>query len=176
MFRRLLIAVISLLSFTTTHAAETDAPRETLESVVAVVNSDVINRTELDNRLRTVKQQLEQQHAPLPSEATLEKQVLDRMILSSLQLQLADRTGVRVDDDTLNRTIARIAEENKMSLGEFRSALERDGYDFASFREDIRKEIIISRVQQRQIAARIMVSEQEIDNFLSPQKAQGKDC
>jgi len=172
MFRRLLIAVISLFPLII-HAAETDAPRETLESVVAVVNSDVITRTELDNRLRTVKQQLEQQHAPLPSEATLEKQVLDRMILSSLQLQLADRTGVRVDDDTLNRTIARIAEENKMSLGEFRSALERDGYDFASFREDIRKEIIISRVQQRQIADRIMVSEQEIDNFLSTQKAQG---
>src|SRR3569833_2358540 len=172
MFRRLLIAVISLFPLII-HAAETDAPRETLESVVAVVNSDVITRTELDNRLRTVKQQLEQQHAPLPSEATLEKQVLDRMILSSLQLQLADRTGVRVDDDTLNRTIARIAEENKMSLGEFRSALERDGYDFASFREDIRKEVIISRVQQRQIADRIMVSEQEIDNFHSTQKAQG---
>ena len=74
----------------------------------------------------------------MPSEATLEKQVLDRMILSSLQLLLADRTGVRVDDDTLNRTFARIAEENKLSRGEFRSALERDGYDFASFREDIR--------------------------------------
>lgn len=174
MFRHLLIAFISSLPFITAHAADTPAsPRETLESIVAVVNNDVITRTELDNRLRTVKHQLEQQHAPLPPEATLEKQVLDRMILSSLQLQLADRTGVRVDDDTLNRTITRIAEENKMSLSDFRRVLERDGYDFANFREDIRKEIIISRVQQRQIADRIMVSEQEIDNFLATQKAQG---
>src|SRR3569833_4505010 len=148
MFRRLLIAVISLFPLII-HAAETDAPRETLESVVAVVNSAVITRTELDNRLRTVKQQLEQQHAPLPSEATLEKQVLARMLLSSLQLQLADRTGVRVDDDTLNRTIARIAEENKMSLGEFRSARGRGGGGGAGGRGGGRKEIIISRVQQR---------------------------
>src|SRR3569623_3429702 len=174
MFRRLLIAVISLLSFTTTHAAETAAPRETLESVVAVVISDVITRTELDNRLRTVKQQLEQQHAPLPSEATLEKQVLDRMILANLQLQLADRTGVRVDDDPLNRTIARIADENHMNLSEFRAVLEKDDYDFANIREGIRKEILISRIQQRQIADRIMISEQDIDNFLANQKAQGK--
>src|SRR3569833_4228439 len=112
----MLIAVLSMFPLIF-HAAETDAPRETLESVGAVVISDVITRTELDNRLRTVKQQLEQQHAPLPSEATLEKQVLDRMILSRLQLQLADRTGVRVGDDTLTRTIARIAEEHKMSVG-----------------------------------------------------------
>src|SRR3569623_1117351 len=167
MVRRLLIAGISLLSFTTTHAAETDAPRETLESVVAVVNSDVINRTELDNRLRTVKQQLEQQHAPLPSEATLEKQVLDRMILATLQLQLADRTGVRVDDDTLNRPLARIADENHKTLSEFRAVLEKDDYEFAYFREDIRIEILFSRILQRQIADRIMISEQDIDNFLA---------
>src|SRR3569832_1325509 len=116
MFRRLLIAVISLLSFTTTHAAETAAPRETLESIVAVVNSDVITRTELNTRLRTVKQQLQQQRAPLPPEATLEKQELDRMILANLQLQLADRTGVRIDDDTLNRTITHNTKKKHMTL------------------------------------------------------------
>lgn len=169
MFRRFVSLALTLAAL---HATA-DTPRETLESVVAIVNSDVITRTELDNRLRTVKQQLQQQRAPMPPDANLEKQVLDRMILSSLQLQLADRTGVRVDDDTLNRTIARIAEENRMSLSEFRGVLEKDGYDFASFREDIRKEILISRVQQRQIAERIMVSEQEVDNFLATQAAQG---
>src|SRR3569833_2554520 len=109
MFRRLLIAVISLFPLII-HAAETDAPRETLESVVAVVNSDVITRSELDNRLRTVKQQLEQQHAPLPSEVTLEKQVLERMILSSLQLQLADRAGGRGGGGARGRAGARGAE------------------------------------------------------------------
>lgn len=171
MFRRLitlslLLAAACSLSL---HAAE----REVLDGIVAVVNNDVITRGELDNRLRTIKQQLQQQRAPMPPQAVLEKQVLDRMILASLQLQLAERSGVRVDDETLNRTIARIAEENRMSLGEFRGVLEQDGYDFANFREDIRKEILISRVQQRQVAERVNVSEQEIDNFLETQQAQG---
>jgi len=172
MFRRFMLLLLLPAAL---HAAESDpaAPRQPLESIVAVVNSDVITRTELNNRLRTVKQQLQQQRAPLPPDATLEKQVLDRMILANLQLQLADRTGVRVDDDTLNRTIARIADENHMTLSEFRAVLEKDGYDFANFREDIRKEILISRIQQRQIADRIMISEQDIDNFLANQKAQG---
>jgi peptidyl-prolyl cis-trans isomerase SurA len=95
------------------------------------------------------------------------------MILASLQLQLADRNGIRVDDDTLNHTIERIAADNKLSLPEFRSVLEKEGYDFATFREDIRREILISRVQQRQVSDRIMVSEQEIDNYLANQRAQG---
>ncbi len=162
----LLLAAASSLSL---HAAE----REVLDGIAAVVNNDVITRGELNNRLRTVKQQLQQQRAPMPPQAVLEKQVLDRMILASLQLQLAERSGVRVDDETLNRTIARIAEENRMSLSEFRAVLEQDGYDFATFREDIRKEILISRVQQRQIADRVTISEQEIDNFLATQQAQG---
>lgn len=171
MFRRLLPLLLLLPAFA--QAAETAPPREPLEAIVAIVNDDVITRTELDDRLRTIRQQLEQQRAPLPPRATLEKQVLDRMILSSLQLQLAERTGLRVDDETLNRTIARIAEDNRMSLDEFRRVLERDGYDFASFREDIRKEILISRVQQRQIADRVMISEQDVDNVLAQQQAQG---
>lgn len=171
MFRRLLPLLLLLPAFA--QAAETAPPREPLEGIVAIVNDDVITRTELDDRLRTIRQQLEQQRAPLPPRATLEKQVLDRMILSSLQLQLAERTGLRVDDETLNRTIARIAEDNRMSLDEFRRVLERDGYDFASFREDIRKEILISRVQQRQIADRVMISEQDVDNVLAQQQAQG---
>ena len=95
------------------------------------------------------------------------------MILASLQLQLADQNGIRVDDETLNRTIERIAADNKLSLTEFRSVLEKEGYDFATFREDIRREILISRVQQRQVTDRIMVTEQEIDNFLATQRAQG---
>ncbi len=176
MFRRSLLLSLLLAGCSTALYAAADRPaagRETLDSIVAVVNTDVITRTELNNRLRTIRQQLQQQGAPVPPQAVLEKQVLDRMILSNLQLQLAERAGVRVDDETLNRTIARIAEENRMTVGEFRTVLEQDGYDFANFREDIRKEILISRVQQRQIAERVSVSEQEIDNFLTTQKAQG---
>jgi peptidyl-prolyl cis-trans isomerase SurA len=157
------------------HAAAGAAanPRQAVDKIVAVVNDDVITRTELDNRLHSIKDQLKNQNSPLPPDPVLEKQVLDRMILASLQLQLADRNGIRVDDDTLNHTIERIAADNKLSLPEFRSVLEKEGYDFATFREDIRREILISRVQQRQVSDRIMVSEQEIDNYLANQRAQG---
>jgi len=169
----LLSWLLAGLTFNVMTANASPAPRESLEKIVAVVNDDVITRTELDNRLHAIKDQLKNQPSPLPPDSVLEKQVLDRMILASLQLQLADRNGIQVDDETLNRTIERIAQDNKLSLPEFRTVLEKEGYDFATFREDIRREIIISRVQQRQVNDRVMVTEQEIDNYLAAQKAQG---
>jgi peptidyl-prolyl cis-trans isomerase SurA len=163
----------SVLLFNTAVADTAAAPLEPVDKIVAVVNDDVITSTELDNRLHAIKDQLKNQSSPIPPDADLKKQVLDRMILASLQLQLADQNGIRVDDDTLNSTIERIAQDNKLSLPEFRSVLENEGYDFATFREDIRREILISRVQQRQVTDRIMVTEQEIDNFLATQRARG---
>lgn len=154
-------------------AATAAAPVEPVDKIVAVVNDDVITSTELANRLHSIKEQLRNQSAPIPPDADLKKQVLDRMILASLQLQLADKNGIRVDDETLNRTIERIAQDNKLTLPEFRSVLEREGYDFATFREDIRREITITRVQQRQVSDRITVTDQEIDNFLAAQRAHG---
>ena len=177
MFRILCLCccwLFSVLLYETAFAAPTP-PLEPLDKIVAVVNDDVITSTELDNRLHAIKDQLKNQSSPLPPDPILKKQVLDRMILASLQLQLADQNGIRVDDDTLNRTIERIAGGNKLSLPEFRSVLENEGYDFATFREDIRREILISRVQQRQVSDRIMVTEQEIDNFLATQRAQGNN-
>ncbi len=163
----------SALPYTTASADTAPAPLEPVDKIVAVVNDDVITGTELDTRLHSIKEQLKNQSSPIPPDAVLKKQVLDRMILASLQLQLADQNGIRVDDETLNRTIERIAGDNKLSLTEFRNVLEKEGYDFATFREDIRREILISRVQQRQVTDRIMVTEQEIDNFLATQRAQG---
>ena len=177
MFRTLCLCfcglVIALPYATAVAAGPAAEPLEHVDKIVAVVNDDVITNTELENRLHAIKEQLKNQSAPLPPDAALRKQVLDRMILASLQLQLADHNGIRVDDDTLNRTIERIAQDNKLTLTEFRSVLEKEGYDFATFREDIRREILISRVQQRQVSDRIMVTEQEIDNFLAKQRAQG---
>jgi peptidyl-prolyl cis-trans isomerase SurA len=176
MFRILSLCICCLCStllYSTADADTAPAPLEPVDKIVAVVNDDVITSTELDTRLHSIKEQLKNQSSPMPPDAVLKKQVLDRMILASLQLQLADQNGIRVDDETLNRTIERIAADNKLSLTEFRSVLEKEGYDFATFREDIRREILISRVQQRQVTDRIMVTEQEIDNFLATQRAQG---
>lgn len=144
-----------------------------LDRILAVVNDDIIVQSELDDAIRTIKQQLQQQNRPVPPDSALQRQVLERLIVMRLQLQLANSTGIRVDDETLNRTVQNIAQQNGMSLSEFRNILERDGFSFAKFREDIRNEIIINRLQQRQVTNRITVTEQEVDNFLANQNVQG---
>jgi peptidyl-prolyl cis-trans isomerase SurA len=143
-----------------------------LDRIIAVVNDDVIMKSELEERLRTVEGQLQEQGTPVPPRSILEKQVLDRLILTKLQVQMASETGIRVDDETLNRTISNIAAENQVSLEEFRKILEQDGYSYEKFREDIRGEILISRLRQRQVDNRVTVTEREVDNFLATQEHQ----
>lgn len=145
-----------------------------LDRIVAVINDDVIMLSELNARISAVKSQMQEQNIPLPAPANLEKQVLDKLILTRLQIQMAQNTGIRVDDETLNRTISNIAAENKLSLNEFREIIESDGYSYEDFRRDIRSEILISRLQQRQVDNRVMVSEREIENFLANQAQQGE--
>ena len=145
-----------------------------LDRIVAVINDDVIMRTELAEKIRTVTSQMQEQKIPLPAQAILEKQVLDRLIMTKLQIQTAQNTGIRVDDETLNRTISNIAAENELNLNQFREILEGDGYGYETFRKDIRNEILISRLQQRQVDNRIIVTEREIENFLSNREFQGE--
>lgn len=149
------------------------APAQELDSIVAIVNGDVIMRTELEDRVRTIRGQLREQGTEMPPTAVLERQVLDRLILVKLQVQMADETGIRVDDESLNRTISNIAAENKVNLEQFRVILEEDGYNYEKFREEIRNEILISRLRQRQVDNRVTVTEHEVNNFLSSQTQQG---
>lgn len=145
-----------------------------LDRIVAVVNDDVVMASELEERLRTVRAQLQEQGTQMPPTSQLKKQVLDRLIMNKLQMQMARQTGIRVDDETLNRTISGIAAENGVSLTQFRDILERDGYSYARFREDIRNEIMISRLRQRAVDNRVSVSEREIENYLANQQHQGE--
>jgi len=145
-----------------------------LDRIVAVVENDIIMQSELDTKLRMVVDQMQQQGIQLPSSSVLETQVLERMILTKIQLQRAEETGIRVDDETLNRTISNIAAENKVSLSQFRDILEGDGFSYEQFRENIRNEIIISRLRRRQVDNRISISSKEIDNALSNLEFQGK--
>jgi peptidyl-prolyl cis-trans isomerase SurA len=139
-----------------------------------VVNDDVVMASELEDQMRTVRARLREQGTQLPPTSVLKKQVLDRLIMNKLQLQMARDTGIRVDDETLNRTISNIAAENQVSLSEFRNILERDGYNYAQFREDIRNEIMISRLRQRAVDNRVSVTDREIDNFLATREHQGE--
>ena len=142
------------------------APTE-LNRVVAVVNDDVIVDSQLNRRLQTIRSQLHEGGTQPPPDEVLRGQVLERLVLEHVQLQLADRMGIRVDDETLNRAVAGVAKQNGLTVTDFRDLLERDGYSFADFREQVRDEIIVSRLQKRQLANRVRVTPQEIEATLA---------
>ena len=138
-----------------------------LDHIVAVVNKEVITALELQDREKTVLRRLRAQNTALPPEAVLRKQILEQMIMSQIQLQLAYKSGIRVSDEQLNRMIEEIAANNKMSLDEFRAQLQTEGYNFARFREEIRNDVIIKQLRKRQIENKIFVTEQEVNAELS---------
>ena len=148
------------------------ATAEPLDAIIAVVNDDVVMASEINRIFERVKAESQQQRGDPPPDAALRRQVLERLIVMKIQLQLAAQTGLKVDDDTLNRAVSNIASENGMPLARFREAVERDGYDFAQFREEIRNEIIISRLRQREVSNLVHVSDREIDNYLATQVQQ----
>jgi len=136
-----------------------------IDHVVAVVDDDIIMDTQLDQRIDTVRRQ--NAGAPLPPANVLREQVLERMILESIQLQMAERGGIRVSDAELNDAIRRIAAQNKMSLTQFREAMEAEGVSFTLAREQILNEIRVSRVQRFQVGERIQITDQDVDYFLA---------
>ena len=146
-----------------------------LDRIIAIVNDDVVTETELKERIASISQQLRQQRRTLPPSEVMQEQLLERLILEKLQLQEAKAIGIQVDDDTLNQTIKRIATDNNLNVAEFRDTLEKDGYDFTLFREDIRRELIIRRLHERQIHQRVVVSEQEVDQYLNKEPDQSND-
>lgn len=157
-------------------APPTEAGERTLDRVVAVVNEEVITLNELHLRTRVAEGQLRRQNIPLPPPDVLKRQVLERMIIDRAQVQQARETGVRVDDQTVNAAIARIAEQNNMSLPQFRARLEQDGVTFARFREDVREDILTSRLRDREVDNRIQISEAEVDNFIAEQAGVAADA
>src|SRR5262245_56602533 len=141
-----------------------------IDRIVAVVNNEVITRGDLDERYRVASAQLKQQGTAAPPRDVLEKQILDRMVIDRVQLQLAKETGLRVDDADLDRSLQRIAQDNKLTLQQMRAALEKDSMPFDKFREDIRNEIVIARLRQREVDNKIVISESEIESFISAQQ------
>jgi len=154
-------------------AAAHSVERQIVDRVVAVVNDDVITSTELADETQNIKQQLRAQHMSLPPDNVLQKQILERMIVLQIQLQEAERRHIRADDDTINNTVENIARQNQLTLMQFSEELRREGVDYGVFRKRIGDEITVNRLQQREVANRITVSEQEIDDYLASQEAQG---
>jgi peptidyl-prolyl cis-trans isomerase SurA len=154
--------------------AAPDAPAQRgglVERIVAVVNKDVITASELAERVAFAERQLRRQNIALPERALLERQMLERLILDKAQLQLAADTGLRVDELQLDRAVQRIADSNQATLAEFRRRLEGDGMVFDKFRAEVRQQILLTRLREREVDDRVQVSDSEIDLYLEDNRA-----
>lgn len=145
-----------------------------IDRIVAIVDQTVITEQELESRIRTVTAQFKKQGTDLPEESILRKQILERLISDALQLQYAAQTGLKIDDNQLDKTIERIADQNQMTLTEFGEALAKDGISMRKFRSDIRSEITIARLREREVDGRVNVTESEIDNYLTTQASRNE--
>jgi peptidyl-prolyl cis-trans isomerase SurA len=153
-------------------APASTAPRE-IDRVIAVVNNDVITANELASRRRSVERQLRSQGIEMPPADVLEKQVLERLILDRALVQLAREQGLRVDEAQLDAAFGSIAEQNRMTPAELRAQIERDGVGIARFREELRNEMLITRLREREVDARVQISEADIDEFLAEKREAG---
>ena len=166
MARVLLTAALVLLA-----AASAYAQRVALvDRIAAVVNREVVTYSELRERRESTERQLRRQGTPLPEASLLERQLLERLILEKVQLQMAQENGIRIDEVQLDRAIERVAQTNNLSLPDFRRELERDGVNFERFREEVRSEIMLTRLREREVDDRIEVNDTEIDLYLEENK------
>lgn len=145
------------------------APVEPVDEIIAVVDEDIIVRSELESELLKVVTQLRQQGQQLPPRSILEKQVLGRLILKNLQMAAATRAGINIGEEIVAQAINNIAQNNNLSLAEFRRTLEESGISFKSFRQDVRQEITMQRLQDQEVRRRIRVTDQEVDTYLARQ-------
>ena len=151
-----------------------NAKIELIDRVVAVVDSGVIMESQLNSRVEEILIRLKNDKAELPPLNLLEEQVLDRLIIEEIQLQLAERAGIKISDSELNQTLSRVSAQNNLSLDDFRIKLEEEGSSYRSFRDTIRKELIIQRVQRGKVGAKVDISEQEIENFINSEEGKSQ--
>ncbi len=159
----LFFLLLTLISFVCPVTADVI---EDVDSIVAVVNDDVVVRSELNSEISRLLSQLRQSGTRIPPRSVLERQVLERLIIKKLQLAAAKQAGIVVGDGLLTRALKNIAAENGMSLDEFHEALDADGIGFGRFRETIREQIALSKLREQRVVRRIEVSEQELDSYL----------
>ncbi|GAB3471205.1 peptidylprolyl isomerase [Massilia terrae] len=151
------------------------ANAKVIDSIAVVVNDEVITKNEVKGRVDSVVARMRAQNAQLPDMDDLQKNVVEMMITERAKIQLAKEYGVKVDDVTLDRTIGRIAESQKMSVQDMRNQMEKEGMAFSAFREEIRNEIMLQQLQEHEVDRKIQVTDAEIDTYLAAQKAAAAD-
>ena len=162
--------VIGAVVFST--ALSANAQVVPLDSVVAIVDEDIILSSEVRDRVQQIKASATQRGMELPDDETLVQETLDRLILESIQLQLADRYGIRIPDAQLDQSMARVAAQNRLTLEQFRDALTQNGQSYLQMREALRDELAIQRVQQGSVMRDINITEREIDNFMATEEGE----
>ncbi|WP_309985361.1 peptidylprolyl isomerase [Herbaspirillum seropedicae] len=144
-----------------------------VDSIMVVVNNEVITRQEVADRLASVVKRMSAQNVQLPPRDQLVRQLVERMIVERAQAQMAKENGIVVDDAMLDRAMQRIADQNKLSMAQFRTRLEAEGMNYASFREEIRREILSQRLREREVDNKVVVTESEVDNYLAAEANAG---
>ena len=143
-----------------------------LDQVLVIVDDDIVMESELHSRIRSISARLAAQGTRLPPQDVMEKRVLDQLILESIQLQMAERTGLRISDNQLNETMQNIAKRNGLTLDQFQEQIKSEGVTYSEARDQIRRELLISRIQQRQVDRKVRVTDKEIETFL--ESSEGK--
>jgi peptidyl-prolyl cis-trans isomerase SurA len=149
---------------------ELSSSGELLDGIVALVNDGVVLKSELQTETDRIVTRLQQQGTQLPPPQILNRQVLDRLIIEQLQLQRAEKLGIQVSDETLNQALATIAQRNNVQLAELPALLAREGVDYAAYRRDLRQQVTIEQLRQRDVLQRISVSPKEVDAYLARQE------
>ena len=151
-----------------------EAKIELLDRVVAVVDSGVVMESQLNQRVQDIIGRLRSDGMELPPKEVLEEQVLERLIVEEIQLQIGEQAGVKISDAELNRALSMIASENSMNLEQFKESLDANNDSYVKLRDQVRKELIIQRVQRGKVGANIEISEQEIENFLNSEEGRSR--
>jgi peptidyl-prolyl cis-trans isomerase SurA len=172
---RIVLLLSAALAVPAAFAAAARAPIIDIDRIVAVVNNDVITATELQERLAQTKQQLATQQIASPPEDVLRRQLLERMVVEDIQLQLAAQTGIRVSDQDVDQAIGSIADRNNMSARELYDMVQQQGFDRSAYRDQIRKQITIQQLVDREITSHITVSDSEVNNYLESAQARARD-
>jgi len=154
-------------------ALSTKQAGQTVDSVAAVVNDDVITVRELDERAGLVARRLEQQHAPVPPQDQLRSQVLEQMVLERIQLEKAKEDGIEVSDADIQKTLQRLAAANNLPLDVYRSRIEAEGVPWSVFTRDARNELTLSKLREKEVDSKVTVSDAEVANYIASQRGPG---
>ena len=163
-FRAISFSVLTGVFMTVSLQASASA--KLLDRVAVIINDDVIMKSQVEQRFDAVLKNVKRKNAKAPNSDEIVKQVVEQLILENIQMQIAERAGVRIDDNTLNKTMERIAKKNNMTLSEFQETLIKEGSSYQDAREQVRREMITTRVREGSVGRRIKVTNQEILNYL----------